>query len=388
MAKSPKARRWIIRTLVLATIVAGIWLVRRELIHRDPVEVAYCTVARGDVASTVTNSKAGTVRARRRAKLSPEIGGRVAEIFFREGDRVERDEVLFRLNASRTIAELEVTRNALATVIAVESERRVAMERAERALNRKRGLAAERIVTQDLLDELESAYALSKAAFGAASAEVDRARASVALIETDLERTSIRAPFAGVVAEVDVEVGEWVTPSPAMMQAPVAVDLIDTASLYISAPMDEVDSASIHSGLRALITVDSHDGVTFTGTVARVAPYVLDIEQQNRTVEIEVGFSEAEATKSLRPGTSADVEIVLVTNADVIRLPTRAVYEGKSALVIEDNILVRRELEIGLRNWDWIEVLSGLKPGDRVVDSLDRTGIEAGAEVIARKSDQ
>ena len=274
MVKALIARRWIIRIFVLGAIVVGVWWVRRDLLHRDPIEVSVHAVARGSVASTVTNSKAGTVRARRRAMLSPEIGGRVAEIFYREGDRVESGAILFRLDNSRTTAELAVSRYALSAVIAGETERRVAMERAERALNRKRGLAEERIVTQDLLDELESAYALSKAACGAANAEVDRARSAVALIETDLERTNVRAPFSGIVAEVDVEVGEWVTPSPSMMQLPAAVDLIDPDSLYISAPMDEVDSASIRPGLVVVITVDSHSGVNFAGTVARVSPYV------------------------------------------------------------------------------------------------------------------
>jgi len=387
MAKASTARRWIVRILVLGAIVVGVWWVRRDLLHRDPVEVSVHAVSRGSVASTVTNSKAGTVRARRRAKLSPEIGGRVAEIFYREGDRVESGAVLFRLDNSRTTAELAVSRNALSVVIAGETERRVAMERAERALNRKRGLAEERIVTQDLLDELESTYALSKAAYGAASAEVERARATVALIETDLERTNIRAPFSGIVAEVDVEVGEWVTPSPSMIQAPVAVDLIDPDSLYISAPMDEVDSASIRPGLAAIITVDSHSGVNFAGKVARVAPYVLDIEQQNRTVEIEVSFDSVEAVKGLLPGTSADVEVVLETHTDVIRLPTRAIFEGESALVIDGDFLEKRELEIGLRNWDWIEILGGLEPGDLVVDSLDRSGIAEGAPAIARESE-
>ena len=386
MANSATARRWFFRLLVLGAIAAAVWWGRRELFRREPLEVSTLSVQRGDVASTVTNSKAGTVRARRRAKLSPEVGGRIAEIFFREGDRVEAGEVLFRLDNSRIRAELAVSENALAAAVAGETERRVAMDRAERALNRKRGLAEERIVTQDLLDELESTYALSKAAFGAASAEVERARAAVALVQTDVERMNVRAPFSGVVAEVDVELGEWVTPSPSMIQAPAAIDLIDPDSLYISAPMDEVDSASIHPGQSAIINVDSHQGVDFAGKVARVAPYVLDIEQQNRTVEIEVGFTDLADAKNLLPGTSADVEVVLETHEGVVRLPTRAIFEGESALVVEDGVLARRELEIGLRNWDWIEILSGLEPGELVVDSLDRTGIEVGAPVTSRKT--
>ena len=63
------------------------------------------------------------------------------------------------------------------------------------------------------------------------------------------------------------------------------------------------------------------------------------------------------------------------------------IFEGESALVVEGDVLQRRELEIGLRNWDWLEILGGLEPGDRVVDSLDRSGIQIGAPVIARESE-
>jgi len=90
------------------------------------------------------------------------------------------------------------------------------------------------------------------------------------------------------------EVGEYITPSPPGLPIPAVLDLIDPSSIYVSAPMDEVDSARIHPGQHARVTIDSFPGRTFEGLAARVAPYVLDLEAQNRTVEIEVALDDAE----------------------------------------------------------------------------------------------
>jgi HlyD family secretion protein len=145
--------------------------------------------------------------------------------------------------------------------------------------------------------------------------------------------------------------------------------------------MDEVDSAVVHPGQAAKVTVDSHPGETFPGHVVRVAPYVVDIESQNRTVEIEVELDDPEVAAKLLPGTSADVEVILEVREDALRIPTSAILQGSRVLVPEDGELVEREIQTGLRNWDYVEVTGGLAEGELVVVSLDREEVKAGAKV-------
>jgi HlyD family secretion protein len=272
----------------------------------------------------------------------------------------------------------------------VEAARREACiqrDRARRALERKRELAAEQIVSADLLDQLESAYEAAEASCRRVGAEVGKARAQIAAVEVELEKMVIRAPFDGVVAEVAVEVGEWIMPSPPLLTAPAVVDVIDPSSLYISARMDEVDSAAIRAGQVAKVTVDSHPGLELAGKVVRVAPYVLDVEAQNRTVEIEVELVEEALASKLLPGTSADVEVVLETRDSVLRLPASALFEGDRVLVARDGRLVERTVAIGLKNWDYAEVTGGIEEGERVAISLDRGEVRAGARVHAVETD-
>jgi len=371
-----RLRKWRFRVLVVVGIAAAVFLLKATVLAPEPIPVKTTVVSRGIIDSTVTNSKAGTIRARQRSRLSTEIGGRVVEITHREGDVVAQGELLLLLNDSTLRAQETQALEAIRASDAHYQETCITKDKARREYDRKRKLAAQNIVSEDLLDQLLHVYQAAQAACDAADAEREKVRASRAGVVADLDKVSIYAPFSGVIAEVNVEVGEWVTPSPEGI-----IDLINQESLYVSAPMDEIDSGRIEPGLPVRVTVDSRPGETFLGKVTRIAPYVLDIEAQNRTVEIEVELDDLEISSSLLPGTSADVEVILKTLEDAPRIPTTALFQNNRVLVVEDDVLIEREIETGLRNWDYVEVKSGLAEGEVVVTSLDRVEVEAGQVV-------
>ena len=377
-----RLRKWRFRALVGIGIAAAVFLLRATVFAPEPIPVRTTTVTRGTIDSTVTNSKAGTIRARQRAHLSTEAGGRVVEITHREGDVVAQGELLLLLNDSTMRAQETQALEAIRAADAHYQEMCITRDQARREYDRKRKLAAQNIVSEDLLEQLLHTYQAAKAGCDAADAERQKVRASRAGVAAELDKVSIYAPFPGVIAEVDVEVGEWVTPSPDGI-----IDLINRESLYVSAPMDEIDSGRIRLGLPVRVTVDSRPDETYLGKVTRIAPYVLDIEAQNRTVEIEVELDDPEISSSLLPGTSADVEVILQTLEDAPRIPTSALFKGNQVLVVEDGKLVDREVEIGLRNWDYVEIVAGLNEGEVVVTSLDRAEVEAGQTVEAIHGD-
>jgi len=229
--------------------------------------------------------------------------------------------------------------------------------------------------------------ALALADCEVARSRVEEARAGVEETQAELEKTVLKAPFEAVIAEVSVEIGEWVTPSVPLLAAPDVIDAIDTSSLYVSAPMDEVDAALLHVGQPVSVSIDPYPDREFAGKVRLVAPYVLDVEQQNRTIEVEVVLEDQEFSATLLPGTSADVEVILQVHDDVLRVPSSTLLEGQRVLVVEDGALAEREVEIGLRNWEWAEITGGLEAGDEVVASLDRQGIKAGASVRVHRKE-
>jgi HlyD family secretion protein len=379
----PRRRQWLRLAILVVGLLVGSALARRTIWAPHPVAVAVSRVERGRVEETVTNSRAGTVKARRRAQLSPDVGGRVLELPFRAGDRVPAGAVVLRLDDSIVRAQLAVAERDLAAAQAQSRQACLAAEQARRELERNRALAAQGIVSADVLDRLSTAASTQAAGCEAAGRGAERARAAVGLAQAELGRTVLRAPFAAVVAEASTHVGEFVTPAPPGVPMPPVMDLLDPTTVYVSAPMDEVDAARLRAGLQVRVTLDPLPGRELAGTVARVAPYVLDVEQQNRTVEIEVELADRALAATLLPGTSADVEVILGVRDGVLRIPTPALQEERKVLVLDGDRLAEREVRIGLRNWDFSEVTGGLAAGEAVVLSLDRDGVEAGAQAVA-----
>lgn len=380
------ARRWLMPGLILLTLIGVGTGLRLTVLAPEPIVVRVIRVDRGPVESTVTNSKAGSIASRRRARLSAEMGGRVTQIFHREGQQVEAGAMLIRLNDESMVAQVELALAERDSSISRHQEACLNRDLAGRDLERARQLASSRVVSVDELDRLDVSHRSAQAACAAAAADVERVNASLRASRAELAKFVIRAPFAGVIAEVNTEVGEWITPSPPLLTSPAVIDMLDPTRVYVSAPMDEVDSGRIRRGLAAKITVDSEPGRSFRGTVVRVAPYVLDVEAQNRTVEVEVEFAPDEQTPHFLVGTSADVEIILEQRMGALRIPSIALLEGSRALVLSDGVLREAQLEIGIRNWDFAEVKSGLDEGDQVVVSLDRKEIVAGAKARAKET--
>jgi HlyD family secretion protein len=373
-------RRLWTRLAVVAALVALVVILRFTVFAPDPLVVRVVAAEKGLVEETITNSRAGTVKARRRAKLAPETGGRVVALPHRRGSRVRKGEVLLRIDDSIQQAQLRVAEGDLATARAQRDQACLAADRAERERERIGRLAGQGIVSTDILDQTASQARGAEAACRAARATASRAESAVALARASVAQTVLRAPFDGVVADTFIEVGEWTTPSPPAIPVPPVLDLIDTRSIYISAPMDEVDSARIATGQPARVTVDSHPGRHFAARVVEVAPYVVDRVEQNRTVEIELELDDAAVATSLLPGTSADAEVILSARDGVLRVPTSALLEGGKVLALEEDRLVERALQLGVRNWDFTEVSGGLGEGALVVVSLDRPEIKAGAK--------
>ena len=372
-------RKWL-PIIILVGIALAIVL-RFTVLRPDPIAVRVTEAKIDRVEATITNSKAGTVRARRRAYLSAEVGGRIVELRYREGDLVAAGDILVRLADATPRANLELAQQGLRVSEARAKAACIAGDRSSRELKRKRKLAERKIVSADILDELQSASDAAKASCNAALAEVDRARVRITYSQEELEKYAVRAPFDGVIAEQNGEVGEWVTPSPPLLQSPAIADVLDPASIYISAPMDEVDSGKIRVDQPAMVTVDSNPGTVFPGHVVRVAPYVLDHEAQNRTVEIEVEFDDETLSPRFLPGTSADVEVVQEVREQVLRIPTTALLDGSRVLIPIDGVLEERNVEVGLRNWNYAEIQSGLENGDLVVTNLDDIEVQPGARV-------
>jgi HlyD family secretion protein len=371
-------KKWGVFLGVGAVVLASIGYYNRD----KPLSVGLWKVERGIVEATVSNNRAGTVKACRRAKMSPPAGGQISKLKVKKGDRVVAGQVLLELWHKDLHAQEELAQEQFKTASSRVKEICAMASAAQRDAERSTQLKEQGYISSQLLDRSLTDAKSRQAGCEAAKGELEQSSARINLATASLERMTLRAPFSGVVADISGELGEYATPSPPGIPTLPAIDLIDDSCMFVSAPIDEVDAAVVKVGQPGRITLDAIKDKQFPGKVTRIAPYVIEIEKQARTVEVEVAFTALPREENLLVGYSADIEIVHKVRENVLRIPTQNLMEGKKVLLYKaDGVLQERTVTTGLANWQYTEIVAGLQEGDQIVATLDRAGVKSGAKV-------
>ena len=374
-------RKMLMAVPLLLGVAAAFWWWSRP----QPLPVRLVTVERGPVETLVANTRAGTLKACRRTQLSFNLGAQVSERLVEEGQRVAAGQVLMRLRQDELQARVREVEARLEGLGNQRQQRCLQADLEHRDHQRLARLQERQLVAADRVDQSATRARLSALACSAAAMAIRETEANLALQRSLLDQATLRAPFAGIIAEINGEVGEFVTPSPPGIPTPPAVDLIDDSCLYVEAPIDEVDAARVKPGMPVRISLDAFRGEHFAGEVSRIAPFVRDLERQARTVDVEARFDPVPSELALLTGYSADVEVLIEQRPQALRIPTESLLEGRRVLRYDAIAGVLREVRLrtGLANWRWTEVLDGLAEGERILASLEQDGLADGVAVIA-----
>ena len=344
------------------------------------IDVTVAQVTRGTVEKVVANTRAGTLKACREANLSPGTGGQISVLTVDDGDVVRKGDLLLELWNDDLKAEAVLAKSEIKAAEAKASAALQQAQIAQREADRMRQLIRVKAISEQDADKTLTEAKVLQASYEAAVTEVSTAQSRLGVINAQLERTRLLAPFAGIIAKVNGELNEYVTPSPPGIPTPPAIELLDTSCFYVTAPIDEVDAPAVKIGMHTRVIMDAFGDRHFPARVRRIDPYVLDIEKQARTVDVEVEFINPEDTKNFLAGYSADVEIIIEVKEDTLRIPTQALLENNRVYVFQKNgRLLEKTIKTGLSNWDNTEVLEGLHQDEYVVVSTDKPGLEDGA---------
>ncbi len=309
-----------------------------------PSPVGFSTARSHAVRGTLALT--GTVESRRTSLVATEVAGVVEQLAARDGDRVRRGGALVRLRATDVRLRLEAARGQLQ-----EAEARLKLANAQ--LERSRDLFEQQIVSRDTLDD---AMAESEAWSG----RVSQLRSDVARLEEDLKRTTVRAPFSGVVVREHVAEGEWVA-----VGDPVA-EMVDLSDLEVTVEAPESYFAGLEVGSGARVVFDALGGREADGRVRAVVPKA---SPQARTFPVKVGIG----ADGGRVGVGMLARVVLPVGEPRpgVIVPKDAVAgQGAEAavFVIGDEDRVRRvAVRTGVGVGAWVAVEGELAAGDRVV---------------------
>lgn len=371
----------IVALLIIGALIgAASWYYSRPV----PIEVRLHEVDRGAVRASVSNTRVGTIKACERAQMSASAPGQVASINVAEGSRVSAGQVLLEIWNNDRRAELKLAEAEASAARARSNEVCAIAAGAEREADRLRQLKKQKLISEESVDKAVTDAESRRAGCEAGLAATRVSAAQIGVAREALERTLLRAPFDGIVAEVDVRLGEYLTPSPPGIATLPAIDLINPACVYVAAPIDEVDAPAIRKGMPVCVSLDAFPDAFCDAQVTRIAPYILDIEKQARTVEVEVEIGDPQAATALLPGYSADIEVLIETRSNAIRVPSEAIVENQSLWVYDStsSLIGQREVKLGIANWEFTEIIAGLSEGEIIVLSTGRAGIGEGVLVI------
>jgi len=379
----PISNKKLIIAASFAAIIALYFFSKRP----ELVDVEVVRIEKGEVKATVSNTRVGTVKACRRAFLAPATGGQVAKLHVSEGDKVKQNQLLMEVWNDDLKAQIKLQSAQVRANQASAEQTCQLGAGAEREAKRVEQLQKyNHIVSEEQVDSKQTGARAKHAACHASLEAIAVSQANREVAEAAVRRTLVLAPFDGTVAEINAELGEFVTPSPPGIPTLPAIDLLDVSCLYVSAPIDEVDAPQIKTGMNACVSLDAFSGRRCSGKVSRIAPYVLEKEKQARTVEVEVKLTDPAEIRDLLPGYSADIEVLLSSKVQALKVPAEAVLENNRVLLVNaDNVLEERTFKPGLANWNTVEVSSGLNEGDLVVLSIGKDGVTAGAHVRVRR---
>jgi HlyD family secretion protein len=294
------------------------------------------------VEETVAGVNSGTVKAEQLAELAFGAVGRVREVNVHIGDRVPKGAVLAQIENGDLLSRLAVAEEELA-----------------RAKTLQQSQAASR-------------------------SNVIQAQGNYDAAVTAYEKSLIRAPFEGIVAEKNLEVGQLSQITAVMPLAPLR--LIDTQPRYVTVEIDEVDMPKVKLGLAARVKVLAVRREPFKATVRKVIPFVSSIREQDRTSEVEL---DVESEGILLPaGASADVEIVTATKNDVVIVPSRTLFgrgSGRYVFTLNRSRLTKVPVTVGLTGFNVSEIVSGLAPDESVVMPAEKIELRDGLEVSSKE---
>jgi len=405
---SKKVKKIIIPLIILSVAIIAIWLIsfnNKLTASQKENDLIYKTipVEKGSISNSI--SVVGTAESLTRAEVKSEIGEKVVQIFVKSGDLVTINQPLFQLDTR----ELEISRQKIESQLisaqaeldkllqqpsevdlkqaeANYQEALIALENAQRTLERHRELFASGGLSKEQLEQSEDQVILKEQAVYVSKAQLDdlkkqpkkedveirraqisEVKASLESIKNQLEASLIKSPISGTVIDVNVKVGDIIqTGSATTTNITATID--DMSTMKVVVPINEIDVPRIQEGMKARVVLDALPDQPFNGKVDSIS-YLGKITENVVTYDATILIPNPD--RIIRPEMTAEAEITTEykENATIIPLDALIEKKGKSFVLIanQEGEPIEREVKIGIRNGDQVEIIEGIETGELVV---------------------
>jgi HlyD family secretion protein len=331
----------------------------------ETVKVKTAEASLGEITQSI--SYAGSIDSPRRVKVGSKIAGRVAAVLFDELDEVREGQVLIKLEDAELKAQLSQAQEAL-------NQAQINLVTIEKNLTRVKELFKKGFASTEQLETAQQAYDVGRAL-------IKQSQANHAFIRARLGSTTLTAPLSGTIVSKNVTVGEIVAGALGggtfSVPTPIA-EIADLNNLEVYVDVDEVDISKVHVEQEALITVDAYPDKTFKGVVREIASATVGRRDVGITYRVKVHITTPD--KILKLGMTANLDFLLENSGQILTVPKSAVLvqgDEQIVLIIQDQQVFKRTVEIGMEGEEFMEITAGLQPGEQIITAIITDSIEA-----------
>jgi RND family efflux transporter MFP subunit len=325
---------------------------------RVPMTVELGTAKRGTVAAHLT--VVGNLIGQQTVAIAPRTGGRLLSVNVQLGDRVRRGQVLAKVEDREIVEQVRAAEASQEVAKATIRQREADLNVAKLNFDRSKNLFERQLLAKQALDDAESRYLAAVAQLDLSTAQLSANAARLEELRINLQHTSVASPVDGFVASRTVDPGAMVNTNTAI------ASVVDISRLRLVVNVVEKDLRMVSPGDVAEVEVDAYPGEKFHGKIARVAP-VLDPATRTAQMEVEIPNTD----NRLKPGMYARINLTVEERKDTLVAPKNAVidFENKRGVWMpnEENRAKFVAVQLGIDGGENVEILSGLKEGDKFV---------------------
>ena len=371
-ARGGRGGWWIVLLLLLGAGGAGWWFLRPQTPVVKTATARLERSAGGSTGKTLLNAS-GYVTTRLEATVSSKITGKVTEILVEEGMKVDKGQIVARLDDSNYKVGLRTAEAQLESAKSNLAETMPMLKFAEQELGRLEGMASSRAISRSDLEKAQAEVAGQRAKLERQKAEITVAERQVENWQQQLDDTIIRAPFAGVVTTKDSQPGEMISPMSAggSFTRTGICTLVDMASLEIEIDVSESFINRVHAGQPVEATLDAYPDLKIPCKVIAIIPTA---DRQKATVKVRVAFEKLDPRilpeMGVKVAFQSDEAPLAGPSREAVLVPKDAVVKDGSrdiAWVVRDGKSERRAVTTSPSGSDEVAVAAGLSAGETVI---------------------
>ena len=396
MAKKRSRKGLIITLVVVALLIAGTVVIILRSGDEGPVLVSVEPTATRTITQTV--SAIGKLQPEHMVKISSEASGEIIYLGAKDGDMVKEGQLLVRIRPDILESQLAQTRAATDGARMEITIAKAELDRSEADLKRVTELYKKEFASKEEFDRAKASYESAAGRYAQSRSEYQRSQGALQQTQASASRTMIYAPMSGTVTYLGVETGEKVV-GVAQMQGTEMMRIANLDTMNAWVDVDENDVALIGIGDTARVRVDGLPNTTLRGVVYEIShsATVSAAGTQEEVVNFQVRIRLVDRDARMRPGMSCNVDIETETKSDVLSVPIQSVTVRQDAnggkteedpqvqqkkpssmeakrpesivWVYSGATVTSRAVMTGISDQGYIEILSGLKPGEQVVSS-------------------